>query len=45
MSTERKQYRTPIKKLVKFFEQSRDKWKAKCLEAKQRINWTFAISG
>lgn len=37
MSTEAKQYRSPIKKLVKFFEQSRDNWKAKCQEAKRRV--------
>ena len=37
MSTEAKQHRSPIKKLVKFFEQSRDNWKAKCLEAKRRV--------
>lgn len=27
-------YKSPIKKLVRFFEKSRDQWKAKCLEAK-----------
>ncbi len=37
MRTETKQYRSPIKKLAKFFEQSRDRWKARCLEAKGRI--------
>ena len=37
MDTQSKQYRTPLKKLVRFFENSRDKWKAKCLDAKRRI--------
>ena len=29
-----KTYNSPIKKLVRLFEKSRDQWKAKCLEAK-----------
>jgi len=29
-----KTHKSPIKKLVRFFEKSRDQWKAKCLEAK-----------
>ena len=37
MGTETKQYRSPVKKLAVFFEQSRDKWKGKCLEAKRRV--------
>ncbi len=37
MRKETKQYRSPIKKLAQFFEKSRDKWKTKCLQAKQRI--------
>lgn len=37
MGMEAKQYRSPIKKLVKFFEQSRDQWKQKCLDAKLRV--------
>ena len=37
MSREAKQYRSPIRKLVKFFEQSRDNWREKCLEAKRRV--------
>ena len=37
MSREAKQYRSPIRKLVKFFEQSRDNWKTKCLETKRRV--------
>ena len=31
---EQKTYKSPLKKLVRFFERSRDQWKAKCLEAK-----------
>jgi hypothetical protein len=27
-------YKSPLRKLVRFFEKSRDQWKAKCLEAK-----------
>lgn len=30
-------YRSPIRKLVRFFEKSRDNWKYKCQEAKKRI--------
>ena len=37
MRTETKQYRSPVKKLMRYFEQSRDKWKERSLEAKQRI--------
>ena len=37
MSTEAKQYRSPTKKLMRFFEKSRDKWKKKCLETKRRV--------
>jgi len=37
METQTKQYRTPAKKLLKFFESSRNRWKAKCLEAKRRV--------
>jgi len=29
-----KTYKSPIRKLVRVFEKSRDQWKAKCLEAK-----------
>ncbi|MCP4289346.1 MAG: hypothetical protein GY792_33820, partial [Gammaproteobacteria bacterium] len=29
-----KSYKSPTRKLVRFFEKSRDQWKAKCLEAK-----------
>ena len=34
---EEKQYKSPQKKLVKFFEKSRDQWKDKCLDAKTKI--------
>jgi chromosome segregation ATPase len=30
----RKPYKSPQRKLVKFFERSRDQWKGKCREAK-----------
>lgn len=31
---EQKTYKSPLRKLVRFFERSRDQWKAKCMEAK-----------
>ena len=31
---EQKTYKSPLRKLVRFFEKSRDQWKAKCLETK-----------
>jgi septal ring factor EnvC (AmiA/AmiB activator) len=31
---EQKPYKSSLRKLVRFFERSRDQWKAKCLEAK-----------
>ena len=34
---EEKSYKSPIRKLVRFFETSRDQWKAKCLEAKATV--------
>lgn len=34
MNKQEKIYKSPLTKLVKFFEQSRDQWKSKCLEAK-----------
>jgi len=34
---EEKQYKSPQRKLVKFFEKSRDQWKDKCLDAKTKI--------
>jgi hypothetical protein len=32
-----KSYKSPQRKLVKFFAQSRDQWKAKCREAKVNL--------
>ena len=32
-----KTYKSPLKKLVKFFEQSRDKWKSKYFEKKKEL--------
>jgi predicted nucleic acid-binding Zn-ribbon protein len=32
-----KRYKSPQRKLVKFFEKSRDAWKAKCGEAKRTV--------
>ena len=37
MSTETKEYRSSPRKLARFFERSRDIWKAKCREAKYRV--------
>jgi len=37
VQTKNKIYKSPMQKLVKFFEQSRDQWKAKCLEAKALV--------
>jgi hypothetical protein len=31
-------YRSPIRKLVRFFERSRDQWKEKCQKAKRENN-------
>jgi len=31
------EYKSPYKKLIAFFEKSRDGWKAKCLEAKYAV--------
>ncbi|SKA28975.1 hypothetical protein SAMN02745446_03810, partial [Desulfococcus multivorans DSM 2059] len=30
-------YKSPIRKLAKFFENSRDSWKSKCQEAKYKV--------
>ncbi|MGA2068142.1 MAG: hypothetical protein ABSG86_24435 [Thermoguttaceae bacterium] len=35
MASERKTYRSPLSKLVRCFERSRDGWKRKCQEAKR----------
>jgi len=32
-----KRYKSPIHKLLRFFERSRDGWKAKCQAAKARV--------
>lgn len=29
-------FRSPLRKLVVFFQQSRDRWKEKCMEAKRK---------
>ena len=34
---ERNTYKCPTRKLVRFFEKSRDQWKAECLEAKATV--------
>jgi chromosome segregation ATPase len=46
MNTAGTEYKSPIRKLVAFFERSRDGWKAKCLEfryktkkLKQRVGY------
>jgi hypothetical protein len=30
------EFRSPVRKLVRFFQRSRDNWKRKCIEAKRR---------
>jgi hypothetical protein len=37
MYVETKEYVSPTKKLARFFQRSRDQWKEKCLQAKQRV--------
>ncbi len=34
--SESREFRSPQRKLVRFFQRSRDNWKRKCREAKQR---------
>ena len=34
---QKKSYKSPQRKLLKFFEKSRDSWKAKCREAKRTV--------
>jgi len=34
-----KMYKSPVKKLVRFFEQSRDRWKAKSQAAKVKVKY------
>jgi hypothetical protein len=36
-ATKEKEYKSPVRKLTRFFEKSRDQWKAKCREAKRMI--------
>ena len=36
-ASDTKQYKSPTRKLVKFFEKSRDQWKAKSAEAKATV--------
>ncbi len=36
-ATTDKEYKSPLRKLARFFEKSRDQWKAKCREAKEQI--------
>lgn len=36
-ATKDKEYTSPVQKLVRFFEKSRDQWKAKCGEAKAKL--------
>ena len=36
--TKTKEYKSPRRKLVKFFEKSRNQWKTKCMDAKARVN-------
>jgi predicted RNase H-like nuclease (RuvC/YqgF family) len=36
-ATTDKVYKSPVRKLARFFERSRDQWKAKCRKAKETI--------
>ncbi len=38
-ATKDKTYKSPVRKLARFFEKSRDQWKAKCREAKRTIKY------
>jgi len=38
-ATKDKVYKSPVRKLARFFEKSRDLWKAKCREAKKAIKY------
>ena len=35
--TKAKEYKSPRRKLIKFFEKSRDQWKVKCSDAKAMV--------
>jgi predicted nucleic acid-binding Zn-ribbon protein len=37
MSSTVKEYKSPTRKLLSFFERSRDGWKEKCAEAKAKV--------
>lgn len=37
MSSITKEYKSPIHKLLPFFERSRDRWKEKCMTAKSAV--------
>lgn len=38
-ATKDKVYKSPVRKLARFFEKSRDQWKAKCREGKATIKY------
>ncbi len=38
-ATKDKVYKSPVRKLARFFEKSRDQWKVKCREAKATIKY------
>ena len=38
-ATKDKVYKSPVRKLARFFEKSRDQWKTKCREAKEAIKY------
>ena len=38
-ATKDKIYKSPVRRLARFFEKSRDRWKAKCREAKRTIKY------
>lgn len=38
-ATKDKVYKSPVRKLARFFEKSRDQWKAKCREAKATVKY------
>ncbi len=38
-ATKDKVYKSPVRKLARFFEKSRDQWKVKCREAKAKIKY------
>jgi hypothetical protein len=36
-ASDTKEYKSPRRKLVAFFQKSRDRWKAKCIDAKAMV--------